>query len=190
VDIPVYYAIEKALNIWILPITEYGELIGIIQESEWNNYIVSNLIEDGIFEVNMRWEHTNEIEKTRDTIKKEIEQLQRILEYYNDENQEFTLAKKDQRIFDDLSDEYDIISQRGVLIAFDTFLWNKIQHLEESFQQASVKDRTQVNRLEKRWLLWEWGRPILHVFQKEWWIDQVWMKAKKRKIRKWLELVK
>jgi len=36
------------------------------------------------------------------------------------------------------------------LLAFDTFLGNNIQYLEESFQQAKVKDRTQVHQLEKR----------------------------------------
>jgi hypothetical protein len=189
-DIPVYYAIEKALNLWILPITECGELIGIIQESQWDNYIASNLIEDGIFEVDMRWNHTNEIEKTRDTIRSEIKQLERILEYYLAEDKEFTLTSKDQKVFDLLSDEYDIASQNWVLLAFDTFLGNNIQYLEESFQQAKVKDRTQVHQLEKRWLLWEWGQPILHVFQKEWGINQVWINPKKRKKQKPLELVK
>lgn len=177
--IPAYFALEKALNYGMLPISESGDIFGAIQKQADNvHYIVSSVSEGSIFEVDQKWRQKEEqYEATRKDILQLVTQLQEIYEYYQKEGT-WKLSPKNQKLFDELNDEYDILSQNATgEIPFETFLENKIKILEEDFPQARIADHTHIKKLLEKGKFNSNGTPVLYVVSS----DNAWEKMEKWK---------
>lgn len=163
--IPAYFALEKALSYGIVPISESGDIFGVIQKhADDVHYIVSSLSEGSIFEIDKKWrQREEEYQPTRKDILQRITQVQEIYEYYQKEGL-WQLSPKNQKLFDALNDEFDTLSQKTKgEISFETFLENKIKKLEEDFPKARIADHTHIKKLLEKGKFNSSGTPVLHV---------------------------
>lgn len=170
-----YYALEKTLEEWILPITFSGELIvklwdGNILENGGMWHMVTILWGDGeIFEVDSFWNRTDpwskiedmsvwEILDTREKVIERIKLLERVIEYhYNDDLE----IPEDVWIFySNAGQKYeawyaswkDIPTGDMAHIHFWQHLIDMKNDLTQALKKMSVSDTTQVEQWKKDWL--------------------------------------